>query len=148
MADSGAPLLTPEWRQILLANRVGHLATTGPDGQPYLIPFCFTVLDDLIISAIDEKPKQVAGRRLRRIQNILANPRVALTVDRYEEDWTKIGYLLILGEANVIETGGERPDALAALRAKYRQYGPMDLESQPLIVIRPIRVTGWGIFRR
>ena len=140
-------MLTLDQRQILLASRIGHLATADPQGQPYLVPVCFTLVDDQIVSAIDEKPKQVAGRRLRRIQNILANPRVALTVDHYEEDWTKIGYLLILGEANVLDTGGERPEALAALRAKYSQYGRMDLESQPLILITPTRVTGWGIYR-
>ena len=140
-------LLTPDQRQILLASRIGHLATVDQDGQPYLVPCCYTVVDDQIVTAIDEKPKRVAGRQLRRIRNILANPRVALTVDHYEEDWTKIGYLLIIGTAGVIETGGERPEALAALRAKYRQYARMELESQPLIVITPTRVTGWGIYR-
>ena len=139
--------LTPDQRQILLASRIGHLATVDEDGQPYLVPCCYTVADDLIVSAIDEKPKRVAGRQLRRIRNILANPRVALTVDHYEEDWTKIGYLLVLGTASVIEAGAERPEALAALRAKYRQYARMDLEAQPLIVITPSRVTGWGIYR-
>ena len=146
-SDRVEPLLTPDQRQILLASRIGHLATADEDGQPYLVPCCFTVLDDRIVSAIDDKPKRVAGRQLRRVRNILANPRVALTVDHYEEDWTKIGYLLILGTAQVIETGGERPDALSALRAKYRQYARMDLEAQPLIVITPARVTGWGIYR-
>lgn len=142
------PLLTPAWRQILLASRVGHLATADEAGQPYLVPCCFTLIDDRVVTAIDEKPKQVAGARLRRIQNILANPKVALSVDHYEEDWTKIGFVLVLGEAAVIEPGRQQPAALAALRAKYRQYGPMRLEAQPLIEITPTRVTGWGIYRR
>ena len=31
--------------------------------------------------------------------------------------------------------------------AEYSQYARMDLESQPLVVITPTRVTGWGIYR-
>lgn len=147
MAGNNPIILTPDQRHVLQSTRVGHLATADADGQPYLVPCCFTVIEDQIVTAIDEKPKQVAGGELRRIRNIRANPRVSLVVDHYEEDWTKIGYLLILGRAEILDRGGDRPDAIAALRAKYRQYGSMALEDQPLIAITPTRVTGWGIFR-
>ncbi|HEX2170866.1 MAG TPA: TIGR03668 family PPOX class F420-dependent oxidoreductase, partial [Dehalococcoidia bacterium] len=124
MSTESEPVrLTPQQHQILLASRVGHLATTGQDGQPYVVPCCFAVSDGEIVTPIDEKPKTVPGRRLRRIRNLLENPRVSFVVDHFEEDWSKIGYLLILGQATLIEPGRDRPAALAALRAKYRQYG-------------------------
>jgi PPOX class probable F420-dependent enzyme len=141
------PRLTARQRQILLASRVGHLSTTGLDSQPYVVPCCFAVVEDEIVTPIDEKPKSVPGRRLRRVRNLLENPQVALVVDHFEEDWTKIGYLLILGQASLIEAGRDHPQALSALRTKYRQYAAMALEDQPLIVISPIRVTAWGIYR-
>lgn len=142
-----ARTLSPAQQQLLLASRIGYLATADREGEPSLIPCCFTVHDDEIVTAIDEKPKGVSGPRLRRIRNIQENPRVTLVVDRYDEDWSKIGYLLVRGTAQIVETGGERPAALAALRAKYRQYGSMYLEDKPLIVITPRRATGWGVYR-
>lgn len=144
---AGSPRLTARQRQILLASRVGHLSTTGQDGQPYVVPCCFTVVENEIVTPIDEKPKSVPGRRLRRVRNLLENPQVALVVDHFEEDWTEIGYLLILGRATLIEAGRDHPQAVSALRAKYRQYAAMALEDLPLIVISPTRVTGWGIYR-
>ncbi len=140
-------MLTPEQTAFLESQRVARLATVDEQACPHVLPICYALLDGILYTPIDEKPKRGNPTTLRRVRNILANPRVALTVDHYEEDWTKIGYLLILGMAQVIETGGERPEALPALRAKYRQYARMDLEAQPLIVITPARVTGWGIYR-
>src|SRR5213076_2604807 len=50
-------------------------------------------------------PKRVAPERLRRIRNILENPRVALVIDRYSDDWSELAYLLIQGTATLLPPG-------------------------------------------
>src|SRR5215212_3326167 len=123
--------------------RVGHLATAGPDGAPHVVPVCFTWDGTALYIALDTKPKRVAPTRLKRVRNILANPQVAFLCDHYDEDWSRLGYLLIHGTADLLGPGAEAGAALALLREKYPQYRAMPIETQPLIRIVPERVTGW-----
>ena len=81
---------------------------------------------------------------MRRVRNILANPQVSLVLDHYEADWSKLWYLLIHGQAALIEDGDEPAAAIDLLRSKYEQYREMDLEGNPVIAITPERVTGWS----
>ena len=133
-------------RQVELLNQspVGHLATADKMGQPHVIPFCFACDGRSIYSALDAKPKSGNLRGLRRVRNILENPRVSVVIDHYEADWSKLWYLLVQGHAELLETGIEQADALALLRAKYPQYLEMDLENNPVIKIIPERATGWS----
>ena len=123
--------------------RVGRLATAGAEGQPHVIPVCFVFDGRSIYSPIDEKPKRSSPHRLRRIRNIEANPRVALVVDHYEEDWRQLRYVLVMGSARLLETGTEHARAIALLRQKYPQYRPMRLEERPVIKIMPAHVIAW-----
>ena len=123
--------------------RVGRLATAGAEGQPHVIPVCFVFDGRSIYSPIDEKPKRSLPRGLRRIRNIEANPRVALVVDHYEEDWRQLRYLLVMGSAQLLEAGTEHARAIALLREKYPQYRAMRLEEHPMIKITPRRVIAW-----
>jgi PPOX class probable F420-dependent enzyme len=99
---------------------------------------------DRVYIALDEKPKRVAPRRLRRVRNILASPRVMLLVDYYDEDWSKLGFVQLSGRAALLEGGREQETALALLRAKYSQYEPMDLEARPVIRIAVMASASWG----
>lgn len=141
-----ATLLTPEVAAFLARARVAHLATADAAGQPHVVPIVFVVLDGRLYSPLDAKPKRVAVARLRRVRNLLANPRVAVVVDHYGEDWGRLGYVLWTGRASVLQAGDEAARARAALRAKYAQYraGPLRLDEAPLIVVEPQRVTAWG----
>ena len=65
---------------------------------------------------LDGKPKSVSLRRLRRVRNILANPQVSLVVDHYEEDWSRLQYLMVSGGAELLESGEEWARAIAMLR--------------------------------
>jgi len=123
--------------------RVGRLATAGAEGQPHVIPVCFVFDGRSIYSPIDEKPKRSSPRGLRRIRNIKANPRVALVVDHYSEDWRQLRYVLVMGSAELLEAGTEHARAIALLREKYPQYRPMRLEERPVIKITPGRVVAW-----
>jgi PPOX class probable F420-dependent enzyme len=100
--------------------RVGRLATLRPDGRPHLVPLCFALDGDVLYSAVDEKPKR--SKRLKRLQNIRNRPDVAVIVDHYEEDWTRLWWVRLDGTARVLDTGAEREHALALLRSKYEQY--------------------------
>lgn len=137
-----APVLTPADRQFLGAARTATLATIAPDGRPRLVPVCFVVIDDVVWSPLDEKPKQVSDpRALARVRDIERDPRVTLLVDRWSEDWSKLEWLRIAGRAELAE--GE-PSVVAALRAKYPQYDDHDLASRPMIAIAIEAVSGWS----
>ena len=131
--------------RILRRARVGRLATADRRGQPHVVPICFAYDGRTIYSAIDEKPKRVAARRLRRVRNIDVNPAAALVVDAYREDWRRLWYVLILGEASIVAAGTtEHVRAVRLLRRKYRQYERMQLEDRPVLRISPRRVVSWS----
>ena len=132
-------------KELLRRVRVARLATADRKGRPHVIPVCFAFDDHALFSAIDEKPKRVSPRALRRIRNVEVNPHVALVVDEYDEDWRRLWYVLVLGTAKVIGSGGrEHAAAIARLRRKYPQYRAMRLEDRPVLRITPQRIVGWA----
>jgi PPOX class probable F420-dependent enzyme len=100
--------------------RVGRLATVDADGRPHLVPICFALDGEVLYSAVDQKPKR--SRRLRRLENIRRNPAVTVLVDHYEEDWSRLWWVRLQGEARVLDDGSESERALALLAEKYAQY--------------------------
>lgn len=127
------------------AARAGRLATSSANGAPHLVPVCFALLDGRIYIGLDSKPKSVGALRLRRVRNILENPKVAFLVDVYDDDdWSRLGFALVSGEATVDVPEGERRGAIAALRAKYPQYKRMLADGAPVIRITPTAVSSWG----
>jgi PPOX class probable F420-dependent enzyme len=130
--------------RLIRSARVAHLATADADGRPHVIPICFVFDGKDFFSPIDEKPKRTAPQRLKRLRNIRANPHVALIVDHYDEDWTNLAYVLVLGKARILSSGQRHRKAVTLLRRKYRQYRSMVIHDRPMIVIRPKRVITWG----
>ncbi len=135
---------TPEQARFLTARRVGRLATATADGRPHVVPVCYAFDGTLLYTPIDEKPKRVGAGELRRIRNLRENPQVSIVVDDYDEDWSKLGFVIVQGRAEIVERGDERSGALALLREKYPQYRAMALEERPLLVIEPESVAAWG----
>jgi PPOX class probable F420-dependent enzyme len=141
------PLISPETRVKLEAARVARLATLDSERSPHLVPICFVCDGPLFYSAIDRKPKQVAANSLTRLKNIAQIRRVALLVDHYDEDWTRLWYVLVRGEAELVSDSAERERAIQLLRAKYPQYdADMLAEDAPVLRITPARITAWGKF--
>jgi PPOX class probable F420-dependent enzyme len=136
--------LTPRASRLLRAARVAHLATADRDGQPLVLPICFVFDGKEFFSPIDEKPKRAAPRDLKRVRNIIENPQVSLVIDRYDEDWAKLAYLLVTGEARILSRGQKHQSAATLLRRKYPQYRSMAIHERPIIVIKPKRVVSWG----
>jgi coenzyme F420-0:L-glutamate ligase / coenzyme F420-1:gamma-L-glutamate ligase len=124
--------------------RVAHLATADADGRPHVIPICFAFDGKNLYSPIDAKPKKTSPLRLKRIRNIRANPHVAAVIDRYDEDWKKLAYVLITGRAKILLKGAQHRRAVRLLRKKYPQYRKMRLEERPIICISPKRWKIWG----
>lgn len=123
--------------------RVGHLATADAQGAPQVVPVCFACTDTALYVTIDAKPKgPVAG--LKRLRNIIANPQVAFVADHYDEDWSRLGWVMLRGSAEILKAGPEHDDAQALLRARYPQYRAMPIEDLPVIALRVARVTTWG----
>src|SRR5262245_21678176 len=138
-------LLTPTQAAFAEAQRIGHLATADRAGQPHVIPVCYTYADSSFYIALDAKPKRVVPAQLKRIRNILDNPQVALVIDRYDEDWSALAYLLVRGPAALLPPDDpEHTRAIALLRARYPQYVAMPIDKQPAIVIRVESVVAWG----
>lgn len=138
-------VLTAEERAFVQAQRVAHLSTSSAEGVPAVVPVCFVYHDDCFYSPLDEKPKSVDVMNLRRVRNIADNPKVALVVDRYTEDWEELGYLTVRGAASLVVPGeAEHLAAVAALRQKYSQYRTMSIHERPLIRIVPAKASRWG----
>ena len=136
-------------RELEFANsqRVGHLATADRQGVPHVVPVCFAIRGASLYIAIDEKPKAGHPRRLKRLRNIAENPAVSVVIDRYDEDWSQLGWVRINGRADILEHGDEVAQALALLRKRYPQYRTMTLEGLPVIAVRIEKVGGWGSIR-
>ena len=125
--------------------RVGILATVDERGQPLNLPFCFAFDGECLYSPIDEKPKAVATRELKRVRNIRANPRVSVVVHHYDdEDWSRLAHIILQGRASVLTRGETHRKAVRLLRRKYPQYRAMALDQRPIIQIRVVRCIRWG----
>ena len=136
-------MLSERERQFLAGRKVGHLATADRAGAPHVVPVCFAVADAALYITIDEKPKR-GGRPLKRLRNIAENPAVAVTVDRYDDDWTRLGWVMLRGRAEILAGGDEHARAQALLRSRYPQLAAMRIGDLPVIAVRLERVTSWG----
>ena len=124
--------------------RLAHLATVDAAGEPFVVPVCYAWDGERFYTPIDEKPKR-RDRPLRRVRNVEATGRAALVFDHYEEDWDRLGWVLVRGAAEMLAPGAPgHTEAVALLRARYPQYRAMALEAAPLIAITPEQVTSWG----
>lgn len=136
-------ILSDERCRFILAQRVGRLATADVRGAPHVLPVCFALDGASLYITIDEKPKR-AGRTLKRLRNIAENPRVAFVADRYDEDWRRLGWVMLRGRGDILDAGAEHDRAQALLRQRYTQYRAMQLDGLPVIALRIERVTSWG----
>ncbi|HVA76400.1 MAG TPA: TIGR03668 family PPOX class F420-dependent oxidoreductase [Candidatus Binataceae bacterium] len=142
-----ASLDEPRVRDFLAAARIAHLATADAGAAPHAVPLCYWFDGARFYFVIDEKPKRHApGSAIKRMRNIAENPRAAIVVDHYEEEWSQLAFVMIRGAASVVADGEEYMLALRNLRDKYPQYRAMALvpERNPIVRVDPERVNVWG----
>ena len=113
-------------------------------GDPHVVPVCFVIPRGTLYITMDEKPKRQPPAQLRRLRNIAQNPKVCVIVDRYDEDWRLLGWVMLHGTANVLADGSEHDDAQSLLRSKYPQLRSMAIEQRPVIALPILRWTSWG----
>jgi PPOX class probable F420-dependent enzyme len=131
-------------RTFLLSQRVGRLATADGNGTPHVLPVGYALAADTLYITIDDKPKRTSGRKLKRLQNIIENPQAAVVVDRYDEDWSRLGWVMLRGRAEILDDGEEHDTAQTLLRARYPQLLGMQIAGYPVIALRIERTTSWG----
>lgn len=130
-----------EMAALLTSSPVGRLATIGPNHRPHVVPIVFALDEDLIYTAVDQKPKRT--KYLQRLRNIEANPAVTLLVDHYSEDWSELWWVRVDGIAEIHETGPVWERATACLADKYPQYRGFPPDGSAL-TISIERISGWS----
>ena len=120
--------------------RICRVATAGTSGMPHLVPVCQVVEDGKIYFA--------SGKDGRKVLNVVANPRVAVTVDLYSEAWAHLKGVMVQGDATLIEKGPRFRKIRALLYEKYPQYpddAALDESDSVIIEVAPTRVFTWGL---
>jgi PPOX class probable F420-dependent enzyme len=130
-----------ELRRRFASSPVAHLSTVRPDGGPHVVPMVFALVDDTVYSAVDSKPKRT--RDLQRLANLRADPRCAVLVDHYEEDWRQLWWVRADGRGEVVENPPTAHPGIRALTARYPQY-LHDPPAGPLLVVTVQRWSGWA----
>jgi len=132
----------PGWaRRLLDTSPVARLGLLDGDGSPRVMPVVFAVCDGMLVSAVDDKPKRRPGEELARVRWLRARPQAALTVDHYEDDWSRLAWVQALGPVRVAEAA-EAPAAIAALCARYSQYRER-APGGPVLALAPERLLWW-----
>jgi PPOX class probable F420-dependent enzyme len=132
---------TAELRRRIASSPVARLSTVRPDGGPHVVPIVFALVDDTVYSAVDAKPKR--SRDLQRLANVRAEPRCALLVDHYEDDWRRLWWVRADGCGEVVdEPSGSHP-GIRALMARFPRYLD-DPPAGPLLVVTVARWSGWA----
>jgi PPOX class probable F420-dependent enzyme len=136
----------PSWAAGLLADcRVARLGLVDEDARPRVLPVTFAVHAGSLWTAVDRKPKREPAREPARVRFLRAHPHAALTVDRYDDDWSRLAWVQVLGEMAVYPVARVAP-AIAALTAKYPQYG-LEPPPGPVLCLEPRRVLCWSATR-
>ena len=109
------PQMLSDIERLFLKNRrVAHLATADRDAAPHVVPVCFAICNDTLV------------------------------VDRYEEDWGQLGWVMLRGHAEILIDGREHDQAQALLRSRYPQLKRMQIAELPVIAVRIVSATSWG----
>lgn len=137
-------MLSDRVSRFLAERRVAHLATADRRAIPHVVPVCFAVCNSTLYVTMDEKPKRRPVTALKRLRNIAENAAVAVVVDRYDEDWGRLGWVMLHGRAEILTQGMEHDDAQTRLRHRYPQLLRMQIADHPVIALRIERVTSWG----
>lgn len=131
-------------RALLASARTAHLASADQYARPHVVPIVFVWDEPLLYFPLDRKPKRDDDwHMLRRVRNIETNGRVAIVVDRYDEDWANLAWVLLEGLATIVETGDERDGAVARLARRYPQYSGDALEGCPVVRVEVERAVSW-----
>ena len=132
---------TAELRRRFAASPVARLSTVRQDGGPHVVPVVFALVGDTAFSAVDAKPKRTT--ELQRLANVRAEPRCALLVDHYEDDWRRLWWVRADGVGAVVDSPTADHPGIQALVQRFSQYRD-EPPSGPLLVVTVQRWSGWA----
>lgn len=139
-------IITPDIEEFIQRVRVARLATIDSEFKPHLVPVVFVFDGNHFFIPVDEKRKKTKLEKLRRIKNIQSNPNVALLIDEYSEDWSRLAFVMIQGTASVVKSRPQADiqlkQALKELTTKYTQYQKIGT-GEMCIIIKPEKVASW-----
>ena len=124
---------------LLTRARVCRVATADQRGLPHVVSVCHVVSDGKLYFA--------TGSDTRKARHLHANPRAAVLVDVYSEDWSLLRGVMVQGTARLIDRGPGFRKIQKLLYQKYPQYPESAAlkESEDTIVeLTPTRVSSWG----
>jgi len=128
-------------QQALLKHaRVARVATAGPDGTPHVVPVCPVSANGNVYFSTDGNS--------RKARNLERNPRIAVVVDDYSEDWSRLCGLLLAGRAELLRSGAEKNRIRKLLLEKFPQYeeeGYLEAPGSVIVRIRPEKSFSWGL---
>ncbi|MEX1006156.1 MAG: TIGR03668 family PPOX class F420-dependent oxidoreductase [Acidimicrobiia bacterium] len=130
--------MTNNWSSRAAATTFATLATVTPDGNPHLVPIVHAVIGDVVVFAVDHKPK--SGRRLARLRHIESEPRVAVLFDERPDDWAALWWVRADGVATIHAQRPAQADVLEDRHRQYRQNPP----GGPWVTIAVERWSGWS----
>jgi PPOX class probable F420-dependent enzyme len=132
----------PDWVMMALETEpVARLATTNAEGAVRLVPICFAVVGDRLVSAVDQKPKRT--NRLGRLADIIATGSATVLLDHYDDDWDRLWWVRIRGAAEVHDaTEPVVTDTRRMLIDKYQQYREHP-PSGPVYSVRLDELSWW-----
>jgi PPOX class probable F420-dependent enzyme len=128
-------------RELLATARVAHLGLLDADDRPRVLPVTFTLAEGSLWTAVDHKPKRREGEELARVRWLRRRPEAALTVDTYDDDWSRLAWVQALGSVEILDAD-DGASGLAGLSAKYPQYRERP-PAGPLLRLVPRRFLAW-----
>jgi PPOX class probable F420-dependent enzyme len=141
-----ALIIPPAVEEFIERARFARLATIDAEFKPHLVPVVFVFNGNHFFIPVDEKRKTAKPEKLKRIRNIQHNPNVALLIDEYSEDWTKLAFVMIQGKASIASKGEgniQVREAYKKLMTKYIQYQKVGV-GEMCIIITPKKVASWS----
>ena len=132
---------TAELRRRFAASHVARLSTVRPDGGPHVVPIVFALVGETVFSAVDAKPKRSTA--LQRLADVRSEPRCALLVDHYEDDWRRLWWVRADGTGAVVDAPPIEHPGIQALVRRFPQYRD-EPPSGPLLVVTVQRWAGWA----
>lgn len=141
-----ALIIPPAVEEFIERARFARLATIDSEFKPHLVPVVFVFDGNHFFIPVDEKRKTAKPEKLKRIRNIQHNPNVALLIDEYSEDWTKLAFVMIQGKASIASKGEgniQVREAYKKLMTKYIQYQKVGV-GEMCIIITPKKVASWS----
>ena len=124
-------------KEFIQAAPVCRIATARANGQPHAIPVC-PAFDGEATLYVDLTRLGASAKALRE------NPRVAVLIDEYYDDWSKLKAVILHCTAEEVQ-GEELARAWELFHEKFPQGAAIGWSARLTMALRINRWTEWGL---